>query len=60
YLEEKKDTKAEWIHFVTLMTVRYEQYIGAMSASWCKKESVIWDKEGDLSAVLQRRLDAHK
>jgi len=60
FLAEKKDAKAGWVHFVTLKTSGYEQYIGEMSASWCKKESVIWDKEGDLSAKLQSRLDVQK
>jgi hypothetical protein len=49
----------EWTPFVTIKTSGYEQYIGAQAeASYCQRSSVIWDKESDLSTVLQSRLDS--
>jgi hypothetical protein len=42
---------AEWTPFATIKTSGYEQWLGAQAAS------ITWDK-GDLSAVLQSRLDA--
>lgn len=60
FLAEKKDAKAEWTPFVTILTSHYEQYIGGQTKTWCKKGSFIPDKEGDLSAKLQTKLDAQK
>ena len=50
--------KAEWTPFATIKTSGYEQYIGALAASFRHDQSVIWDDVGDLSSPLQSRLDS--
>ena len=56
FLPAQQGGKAEWTPFVTIKTSDYEQYIGAQAAGFCEDSSVIWDKEGDLSSLLQSRL----
>jgi hypothetical protein len=59
FLPAQEAGTAEWTPFVTLKTSGYEQYIGAQAeASYCQHSSVIWDKAGELSALLQSRLDS--
>ena len=58
FLPAPQGGKAEWTPFVTIKTSGYEQYIGAQAAGFCQDSSVIWDKEGDLSASLQSRFDS--
>ena len=50
------EAKAEWVPFATLKTSGYEQWIG--STTYCEGSSIVWDKEGDLSSSLQKKLDA--
>jgi hypothetical protein len=57
FLPAQQGGKAEWTPFVTIKTSDYEHYFGAHAAGFCQDSSVIWDKEGDLSASLQSRLD---
>jgi len=49
---------AEWMPFVTIKTSGYEQWIGTQASMFCQGSSVIWDKVGDLSSLLQSRLDS--
>ena len=56
FLPAQEGGKAEWTPFATIKTSAYEQWIGAQAASFCQGSSVIWDKVGDLSSSLQRRL----
>ena len=56
FLPAQEGGKAEWTPFATIKTSGYEQWIGAQAASFCQGSSVIWDKVGDLSSSLQRRL----
>jgi hypothetical protein len=49
--------KADWAPFATIKTSGYEQYLGDQAASFCKRPSIIWDKE-DLSSALQNRFDS--
>ena len=58
FLPAQERGNAEWTPFVTIKTSGYEQWIGAQAASWCQRPSIIWDKEGDLSALLQSRRDS--
>ncbi|HET6671144.1 MAG TPA: hypothetical protein VFH15_13025 [Pyrinomonadaceae bacterium] len=58
FLPAQEGGKAEWIPFATIKTSGYEQWIGAEAARYCQGSSFIWDKEGDLSASLQTRLDS--
>jgi hypothetical protein len=50
--------KGEWTHFATIKTSPYEQWIGVQAAGLCQASSVIWDKAGDLSSLLQSRLSS--
>ena len=56
FLPAQEGGNAEWTPFATIKTSGYEQWIGAQAASFCQGSSVIWDKVGDLSSSLQRRL----
>ena len=59
FLAAQEAATAEWTPFVTIKTSGYEQYIGPQAdVAYCQRPSVIWDKEGDLSPSLQRRLDS--
>jgi hypothetical protein len=58
FLSVQEGGKAEWMPFATIKTSGYEQWNGAQAEGFCKRSSVIWDKEGDLSSSLQSRLDS--
>ncbi len=47
----------EWMPFVTIKTSGYEQMLGRQAADYCQDSSMIWDREGDLSSLLQSRLE---
>jgi len=49
-----KDGKKQWLHFATLKTSGYEQYVGDGELSWCTREGMSWD-EDDWSAELTKR-----
>jgi hypothetical protein len=49
--------KAEWTPFVTIKTSGYGQWLGSQALSFCDLSPMTWDV-GDLSSLLQRRLDA--
>lgn len=55
YLSEGK---TEWMPFATIKTSGYEQWNGAQAESFCQRSSINWDKAGDLSSLLQTRLDS--
>jgi hypothetical protein len=57
FLPAEESGQAEWTPFATIKTSGYEQWLGAQAANYCERSSITWD-EGDLSAVLQSRLDA--
>ena len=50
--------KLEWLPFVTLKTSGYEQWLGPDAGDKCRRPGITWDKTGDLSSSLQKRLDA--
>jgi hypothetical protein len=50
----KPGGKTEWMHFVTIRTSGYEQYIGGQASSFCTREGMSWD-EDDWSAELLKR-----
>jgi hypothetical protein len=58
FLPAQGGANARWMHFATIKTSGYEQWIGAQAAAFCQRPSVVWDKEGDLSSSLQSRLDS--
>jgi hypothetical protein len=47
----------EWVHFATIRTSGYEQWLGRQSLGFCTGQ-VKWDKREDLSAALQKQLQA--
>jgi len=51
---DKPGGKHAWMHFVTIRTSGYEQYVGAQAPSWCTREGMSWD-EDDWSAELTKR-----
>jgi hypothetical protein len=48
------DGKSKWMHFTTIRTSGYEQYIGGQASSYCTREGMSWD-EDDWSAQLRKR-----
>jgi hypothetical protein len=50
--------KTEWTPFATIKTSGYEQWNGAQAESFCQRPSITWDKAGDLSSLLQTRLES--
>ncbi len=50
--------KANWVHFATLQTSGYEQWIGGQALGHCTDPGIQWDDAGDLSASLQSRVDS--
>ena len=59
FLPSDGGDKPEWTGFVTVKTSGYEQYIGSDSP-YCNNSKIVWDKTGDLSAALKRKLDSLK
>jgi len=58
FLPQQREGRAEWIPFSTIKTSGYEQYVGAQAVSFCQRRQVMWDKDEDLSSLLQNRLDS--
>jgi hypothetical protein len=58
FMRTRQGTASPWMHFVTIKTSGYEQYISPQAANFCQDSSVIWEKGGDLSSSLQSRFDA--
>lgn len=58
FLPAQDEGKAKWTSFVTIKTSGYEQWIGPQAAGFCQDSSVTWDQTGDLSSLLQSRLDS--
>jgi hypothetical protein len=58
FLPAQVDGKAEWMDFATIKTSPYEQWIGAQARAFCQGSSFVWDDVGDLSSLLQSRLDS--
>lgn len=50
--------KTEWMPFATIKTSGYEQWNGDQAESFCQRSSITWDKAGDLTSLLQTRLDS--
>ena len=58
FLPKQEKGNAEWTPFATIKTSGYEQWLGPQATGFCQRSSVTWDKEGDLSPLLQSRLDS--
>lgn len=58
FLPAQDAGKASWTPFATIKTSGYEQWLGAPAASFCRRSTIVWGDEGDLSASLQSRLDS--
>jgi hypothetical protein len=58
FLAAQPGGKPVWTPFATIKTSGYEQWNGGQSVHYCRGQSVIWDKQGDLSSLLQSRFDS--
>jgi hypothetical protein len=58
FTADPKTDKAKWAPFVTIKTSGYEQYLGDQAASYCRRSSITWDIQKDLSSSLQDRYDS--
>jgi len=58
FLAAQPGDKGEWLPFATIKTSGYEQWNGAEAETFCRRTSLIWDKQDDLSSLLQSRFDA--
>lgn len=58
FLPAQEGRKADWTPFATIKTSGYEQWIGDQAEHFCEGSAVNWDKAGDLSSLLQSRLDS--
>src|SRR6185369_10784908 len=58
FLLAQQEGKAEWTPFATIKTSGYEQWNGAQAKDFCQRPAVTWDKQGDLSSLLQSRFDS--
>jgi hypothetical protein len=50
------DKKLRWMSFVTIKTAPYEQYIGSSTLSFCIDKKMIWDRAGDLTSLMNKKL----
>jgi hypothetical protein len=60
FMQTQGGVNAPWTPFVTIKTSGYEQWIGLQAAAFCQDSSVVWDSMGDLSSLLQGRLDTFR
>jgi hypothetical protein len=58
FLPQQPEGKTEWMPFATIKTSGFEQYLGGQAASWCQRSQFVRDRDEDLSATLQNRLDS--
>jgi hypothetical protein len=58
FLRMEEGGTSEWMHFATIKTSGYEQWIGGHALGFCQDSLVIWDNAGDLSPSLQTRFDS--
>jgi hypothetical protein len=58
FLAEREKDKGEWTPFATIKTSGYEQWQGAQAVGFCRRPTIVWHDEGNLSAALQSRFDA--
>jgi hypothetical protein len=58
FLPAHDSSAAGWTPFVTIKTSGYEQWVGSQAATLCHASGVKWDRAGDLSALLQSRLES--
>ena len=48
-------SQAEWIHFATIKTSDYEQWLGGAAKAYCEQPKIKW-YSGDHSAALEKSL----
>ena len=58
FLPAEGGDNARWVPFATIKTSDYEQWIGDTAAGFCQGSSIKWDDAGDLSLLLQTRVDS--
>lgn len=50
--------ETNWADFATIKTSGYEQWLGLQAEGLCRRKSIVWEEEGDLSSPLQSQLDS--
>lgn len=53
----RAEPESEWIHFATIKTDPYEQWIGGSAQSQCERASAASTPSKDLTTALQAELD---
>jgi len=57
FLPAQTQGAPQWKPFATIKTSGYEQLLGAHATAFCGNPSMTWEKNADLSATPQHRLD---
>jgi hypothetical protein len=60
FLISQTGEKQEWIHFATIKTDPFEQWIGGQSEALCLRSSIIWDEHWDLPSKLLPKIHSVK
>ena len=58
FMRTQPETRAQWTPFATIKTSDYEQWIGGTAAAFCQDSSMIWNNVGNLSSLLESRLES--
>ncbi len=58
FLNQDNQNKEEWIHFATIKTDPYEQWMGSNALSYCQDSKEITYTKTDLSVALKNRYDS--
>ena len=58
FMRTQPGSNAQWTPFATIKTSDYEQWIGGTASAFCQDSSIVWDNVGNLSSLLERRLDS--
>jgi hypothetical protein len=58
FLPAQDVDSATWMHFATIKTSGYEQWLGAQAVGFCQDPSVTWHSVGDVSSALWSRFES--
>ena len=60
FLAEEGAGTFVWVDFATIKTDGYEQWLGKQAKGLCQQSEIVWDKAGDLSALLMKGVENHR
>ncbi len=60
FLAEEDDGTFIWVDFAAIKTNGYEQWLGTQAKGLCQQPEVVWDEQGDLSALLLARVEVYR